>query len=63
MYFSAGKFLASLLHQFSAVVQKINAGTTPSKGEIWDEFNEQHQHTSINKSTLFNAHLALFWYN
>ena len=28
---------------------KNDAGTAPSKGAVWEEFNEQQQHQSIKK--------------
>ena len=35
---------------------KIYVGTEPSKGAIWDEFREQHQHQIIKLiSTIDNA--------
>ena len=42
--------MASKLHQFSATVQEIDAGTAASKDAIWDEFREQHQHQNTQKS-------------
>ena len=42
--------MASKLHQFSAAVQEIDAGTAAFKDAIWDEFREQHQHQSIKKA-------------
>ena len=35
--------------KFSIISQKINAGTAPSNGAMWDEINEQHDHRSIKK--------------
>ena len=31
------------------MINQIDTETAPSKGAIWDEFSEQHQHCSINK--------------
>ena len=40
--------------------QKKAAEIAPSNGDIWDEFSEQRQHQSINKSISYKARLAFF---
>ena len=37
--------------KFIIIVEKIDAGSAPSKGAIWDKFSEQHQHQSITNVT------------
>ena len=32
-----------------SIIKQSYAKTSPSKGAIWDEFSEQHQHQSIQK--------------
>ena len=45
--------------KFSIKNKEIHAETAPSKGAIWNEISEQHQHQSIIR-TIFNAQIALF---
>ena len=46
--------------KFNIIIKYIYARTAPSNGAIWDEFSDQHQH---QKSTIYNAQLALFCAN
>ena len=42
-------FLGANWNKFPLFSNIIHAGTTPSKGAIWNELSEQHQHQRIKK--------------
>ena len=50
LQFSAVAVVGSIIMYIGSIIKKLDAGTAPSKGDIWEDFIEQHQHQSMKNA-------------